>query len=194
MILEGVVTTHDARGLLNVAPMGPIVDASISTLLLRPFKTSRTYANLKQQPHGVFHVVDDVLLLAEAAIGEPRLPLDTMPAETIDGTVLRDACRWYEFEIEEFDDQHERTTLTARVRHRGRLRDFFGFNRAKHAVVEAAILATRVNLLTAEDILHQLDALAAPVEKTAGEREREAFELLTNYITGNLRKKGSQSR
>ena len=35
-------------------------------------------------------------------------------------------------------------------------REFFGFNRAKHAVLEAAILATRVELLPADEILSEL--------------------------------------
>jgi len=38
-------------------------------LRLRPFQTSTTFHNLKRQRAGVFHVVDDVLLLARAAIG-----------------------------------------------------------------------------------------------------------------------------
>ena len=182
MICEGIVTTHDPLGRLNVAPMGPIVDESMSTLLFRPFKTSRTYRNLREDPHGVFHVVDDVLLLAEAAIGQPREPIPTRPATQITGSVLESACRWYEFEIVRFDDSGERTNLEARVLHAGRLRDFFGFNRAKYAVLEAAILATRVHLLERGEVLRQLDELAILVEKTGGEREREAFGLVRGYV------------
>jgi len=62
MILEGIVTSLDQHGKLNVAPMGPIVDETFDTLVLRPFRTSRTYENLTARPYGVFHVVDDVLL------------------------------------------------------------------------------------------------------------------------------------
>ena len=56
MILEGIVTSLDNAGELNVAPMGPIVDEAMSTILLRPFQTSRTYRNLKEHPQGVLHV------------------------------------------------------------------------------------------------------------------------------------------
>src|SRR6478752_5534400 len=69
MILEGIVTSLDAGGALNVAPMGPIVDESMSRLRLRPYQSSRTYRNLKATGCGVLHVVDDVLLIARAAIG-----------------------------------------------------------------------------------------------------------------------------
>ena len=185
MILEGIVTTQNDRGEINVAPMGPIVDPSMSSLRLRPFKTSTTYQNLKQRPEGVFHVVDDVLLLARAAIGQLDDPGELLAAEVIDGVVLESACRWYEFRIEEFDDTEERTDLLARVVHTGRRRDFFGFNRAKHAVLEAAILATRVHLLDRREILDQFAALEIPVEKTAGPPEREAFELLKRYVEEN---------
>jgi hypothetical protein len=182
MILEGIVTTLNSRGEINVAPMGPVVDESMETLRLRPFKTAQTYRNLKERPCGVFHVVDDVLLLARGAIGRWDKPPATFPATKVDGVVLEDACRWYEFVVDEFDDVPERTNLAARVVHAGRLRDFFGFNRAKHAVVEAAILATRLHLIGSQEILNQMESLRSQVEKTAGPREKEAFELLVDYV------------
>jgi hypothetical protein len=182
MILEGIVTTLNSRGEPNVAPMGPIVDPSMETLRLRPFKTSQTYQNLKRQPCGVFHVVDDVLLLARAAIGEWDSQPSMFPAARVAGVVLNDACRWYEFTIEEFNDTEDRTNLLARVVHTGRLRDFFGFNRAKHAVVEAAILTTRLHILDRGEIDEQMERLRVLVEKTAGPREREAFQLLVDSI------------
>lgn len=178
MILEGLVTTLDESGRLNVAPMGPIVDESMDRLILRPFRTSQTYRNLKARPEGVFHVTDDVLMLARAAIGRLDDSPETFPAEKVAGRVIASACRWYEFTIDHFDDAAERTTLAATVVHRGRLRDFFGFHRARHAVLEAAILATRLHLLEKEEITAEFARLKIPVEKTAGPREREAFELL----------------
>jgi len=182
MILEGIVTTRNPEGTTNVAPMGPIVDAAITRLTLRPFQTSTTYANLKRTRVGVLHVTDDVLLLARAAIGCLETPPDMFPASTIAGDVLADACRWHEFRVVSLDDSAERTIIEAEVVHVGRLRDFFGFNRAKHAVVEAAILATRVHLLPLDDIRRQLDALRAPVEKTAGPQEREAFAMIERFV------------
>ena len=73
-----------------------------------------------------------------------RRPLRmTRPADVVAGRILLDACRYYEFRVVELDDREDRTTIVAETVAQGRLRDFFGFNRAKHAVVEAAILATR---------------------------------------------------
>ena len=150
--------------------------------MLRPFQSSRTYQNLKQHPCGVFHVVDDVLLLARAAIGALLEHPEYFPAEKIDGRVLKAACRWYEFEIDACDDSQPRVTIEARVVHCGRLRDFFGFNRAKHAVVEAAILATRTHLIPAAELAGDFERLRVIVEKTAGPQEREAFALLEAYV------------
>jgi hypothetical protein len=186
LILEGIVTTLNADGTLNVAPMGPIVDPSLRTLHLRPFTTSHTYANLERTRCGVFHVVDDVLLLARAAIDRWELPPETLPAERVAGRVLSAACRWYEFEIEQLLTTGSRADLTAKVVHSGRLRDFFGFNRAKHAVLEAAILATRVHILAPGDLRRQMTELRVQVDKTAGTQEREAFELLSRYINEHI--------
>jgi hypothetical protein len=190
MILEGIVTSLDQNDELNVAPMGPIVDEAFTTLVLRPFRTSRTYQNLKFRPYGVFHVVDDVLLLARAATGKLSTVPDHFAAERIAGRVLSSACRWYEFEIDACDDSHERTEMQARVVHRGRLRDFFGFNRAKHAVLEAAILATRLHLVPSEKIIEEFQRLRVIVDKTAGPRELEAFELLEQHARSVHRQSG----
>lgn len=182
MILEGIVTTKNVDGTTNVAPMGPIVDAGMTRLTLRPFQTSTTYANLKRTGCGVLHVTDDVLLLAEAAIGRLAAPPAMFPAKVVDGLVVADACRWYEFRVTSLDDTAERTVIEAAVVHTGRLRDFFGFNRAKHAVLEGAILATRLQLLPIEEVRRQLAILRVLVEKTAGPREREAFALLERFV------------
>ena len=187
MILEGIVTSLNAAGELNIAPMGPIVDESLTWLRLRPFQTSQTYRNLTAHPQGVFHVVDDVLLLAKAAIGKLDSLPETFAAEKVTGRVLASACRWYEFEIESLDATQDRTDIRVRVVYVGRLRDFFGFNRAKHAVLEAAILATRLHLLPREEIERQLAALRSPVEKTAGPNELAAFQLVCDHVADHFR-------
>ncbi len=190
MILEGIVTTADA-GAPHVAPMGPRVvlaaDGAFGRFLLRPFRTSRTYANLRAHPEGVLHVTDDVLLLARAAVD--RLdPLPPMrPAEHVRGWVLTEACRYHEFRVLSCDESEERAAFDCAVVHTGRLRDFFGFNRGKHAVVEAAILATRTALLPAEEIAAEYRRLAVLVSKTGGPQEKEAFALLQGYVEERAR-------
>lgn len=189
MILEGVVTTLDPQGGLNVAPMGPKVEGTLDRFVLRPFKTSTTFGNLKANGEGVLHVTDDVLLLARTAIGLPVDP-ETRPAEVVRGRILADACRYYEFRVVELDDREDRSTIVVETVAQGRLRDFFGLNRAKHAVVEAAILATRVDFLPLKEILADYRKLAVLVEKTGGKAEEEAFALLRDYVLERSRRRG----
>ena len=191
-ILEGIVTTRSADGSVNVSPMGPIVDDALDRLWLRPFQTSTTYRNLKRTGRGVFHITDDVELLAQAAVGQPSpLPRFTQsPAG--DELILAEACRWYAFEIESLDDAEERTSIVARVTDRGRLREFLGFNRAKHAVLEAAILATRLHLLGAQEILAEFDRLQVAVDKTGAAAEQRAMAFLRAHVAQVASQAGQQ--
>jgi hypothetical protein len=149
---------------------------------LRPFPTAQTYQNLRSHGEGVLHVTDDVLLLAKAAVG-PVVPApELLPASQVRGFVLAGACRYYEFRVVSIDDSEPRVRIEAEVAHSGRLRDFYGFNRAKHAVVEAAILATRIHLLPREEIEAEFRKLGVIVTKTGGSQEREAFEFLGRYV------------
>jgi hypothetical protein len=185
VILEGLVTTVGPGGDLNIAPMGPKVDPAgdLRRFVLRPFRDSTTYRNLAAHGEGVFHVTDDVLLLARSAIGEPiEESTPTRPAEAVAGRVLVGACRYHEFRVVERDERDERTTLVVETVAEGRLRDFFGLNRAKHAVVEASILATRTSLLPLGEIFDDYRRLAPLVEKTGGPAEREAFLILNRYL------------
>jgi len=185
VILEGIVTTLSLDGALNIAPMGPHVepDLGLDRFVLRPFRSSTTYQNLRSRGEGVFHVTDDVLLLAQTAIGVvPQPPPRTGPANVVNGQILLDACRYHEFRVVELDEREDRATIAVETVSQGRIRDFFGFNRAKHAVVEAAILATRTDWLPLGEILDEFRKLAVPVDKTGGPRERAAFTLLHRHV------------
>lgn len=186
MILEGIVTTLSPEGAVNIAPMGPRVEAGWDRFLLRPFPTSQTYRNLKAHGEGVLHVTDDVLLLARAAVGPVEPPPALAPAGRVRGFFLQDACRYYEFRITALDEREERVRMTAEVVGSGRLRDFFGFNRAKHAVVEAAILATRTDFLPAAEIEAEYRRLAVLVDKSGGPQEHEAFAFLRDHVARAL--------
>ena len=188
MILEGVVTTMSPSGVLNIAPMGPKLgpDLGLRRFELRPFRTSTTFQNLKTRREGVFHVTDDVLLMAQSAIGhEFDPPPELHPAQMVNGWILAGSCRYHEFKVVEFDDQLERARIIAETVHEGRIRDFLGFNRAHHAVVEAAILATRTAFLPREEILAQFDRLGVIVSKTGGRAKDLAFHILHEHVCRN---------
>lgn len=187
MILEGLVTTLSATGEVNIAPMGPKVDIDAATgelrqFNLRPYRSAKTFANLMAHGEGVLHVTDDVLLLARSAVGLLDPQPDLVPAMRVRGWVLADTCRYYEFRVVARDDQSERARFEVEVVYTGRVRDFFGFNRAKHAVLEAAILATRTAFLPRAEIEAEYRKLAILVEKTGGPQEHAAFALLRQYV------------
>ena len=181
-ILEGVVTTLNDDRSVNISPMGPIVDAPMQQFVLRPFRSSTTYKNLKRDGRAVFHVTDDVELIAQSAVGQPQPTPKLIPTPAVDGMRLADACRWYALEVVSLEDRDEPARIVARTVEQGRQRDFFGFNRAKHAVLEAAILATRIHLLPTDEIAAALDRLAPLVQKTGGAPEHRAFAFLRDYI------------
>jgi hypothetical protein len=184
ILLEGIVTTLNADGSTHIAPMGPVVDVVFERLLLRPYCTSTTYQNLRRTRRGVLHVTDDVDLFAHAAVGQLKQLPKMISATAIDGQIIADACRWYAFRVDSIDDRQERTEVAASVIDHGRIRDFLGFNRAKHAVIEAAIMATRLRFMCADAVRTDLERLAVIVEKTGGHQERSAFAFLQEYMAG----------
>lgn len=181
MILEGIVSTVAPDGSPHAAPMGPSMPTRPpwESFVLRPFTSSATWANLNRAPRGVLHVTDDPLQLARAALGHPLGPWER--ARATDAWRLADACRWIEFEITGQSVEGARGTMTARVVADEPGRPFFGFNRASHAVVEAAILATRVHLISREEIYAEIARLRPLVEKTGAEAHHEAFALLERH-------------
>jgi hypothetical protein len=189
VILEAIVTTLSPEGTLNVAPMGPKLGTEPRRFLLRPYRTSTTYRNLKAIGEGVLHVTDDVLLLARSAIGIfPEPP--TRPASVVRGRILDAPGRHHEFRVIALDDRSDRTTILIESVAEGRQGDLFGLNRAKHAVVEAAILATRLDFLPPAEVLAEYGKLAVLVEKTGGPDERLAFGLLAQYARTMARSRG----
>ena len=103
MILEGIVTSIGENGDVNVAPMGPIIDAQMQRLVLRPFTSSTTYRNLKRTGQGVLHVTDDVGMLARAAVGKLEPSPEMIPSPQVEGRILTGACRWYAFRVTSLD-------------------------------------------------------------------------------------------
>jgi len=178
LIIESIVTTVSPDGVVNVAPMG--VEWGEDTIVLKPFLDTATYRNLVASPDAVVNITDDVRLFARAAISNPQ-PL-TVPADVVRGVVLEDVCSWREVRVERIDSTPPRARAAARVVHRGTRREFVGFNRARHAVLEAAIYATRLHLLSRDTIQQEFDRLQIIVDKTAGANEHEAMTLLTEFV------------
>ncbi len=179
MILEGLVTTTGADGRPHLAPMGPRVSADFTHLILRPFPTSQTGRNLLRHGEGVFHITDDAALIARSSIGLLTEMPPTRSASAIRGFVLMDCCRSYEFVVRSAETTQERFVLDAEVVAAATDREFVGFNRARHALLEAAIFATRFHLLPTDEIEREFAKLSTIIAKTGDEPERSAMVDLT---------------
>jgi hypothetical protein len=182
LIVECIVTSMDGAGAVNFAPMG--VEWGEEAIVLKPYLETTTFRNVRATGAAVVNLTDDIYLLAQSAISSPQFAWS--PAAVVPGAVLDAACSWREVEVTALDDTPPRSRVTARVLHRGVRREFIGFNRARHAVLEAAILATRVHLLPAGEIRAELDRLRVPVEKTAGPRELDAWAMVRDFIVARL--------
>lgn len=171
MILEGLVTTTDADGRPHLAPMGPTVNADFTRLLLRPFPTSQTGRNLLRHGEGVFHITDDAALIARSAAGLLKDVPATREAVKVRGFVLLDCCRSYEFVVRSIDTSQTRFELDAEVVASAVHREFVGFNRARHALLEAAIVATRFHLIPETEIAAEFDKFGTIIAKTGDAAE-----------------------
>lgn len=184
MVIETVVTTLDEAGEPNFAAMGVVWSGE--TIIIRPFTNTRTYKNLTRMGEAVVNVTDNVLIFAKSALSRERF--DCMPATRVRGVVLRDTCYWREVSVKEVvlprgdGPGAGRADVVTRVVGGGEVRQFGGLCRAKHAVVEASILASRLRFLPREEILGELTRLDALVEKTGGREEREAMEFIRAHV------------
>ena len=190
MIIESILTTLDEAGRVNIAPMG--VEWGDEHLVLKPFLETTTFHNVSATRVAVINTTDDVVIFARTAIGAAEFP--THPATRVRGVVLDAACSWREIEVVSIDATPPRSRIETRVVHHGTQREFIGFNRARSAVLEAAILSTRTHLLPAEEILAGFERLQVIVDKTAGPREREAMALLDTYVRDTLHAPASRAR
>ncbi|MCC9602545.1 DUF447 family protein [Stieleria sp. JC731] len=206
------MTTIDHAGQVNIAPMGPLVQFPdrLKTVgdqdpgfLLRPYEGSRTFRNLMQTGRATIHLTDDALLIAKAAIGpieSPERLVGRKAIQTDSSTehaefshaVLNDCHRWFAVEVESMVQSPPRYEMSCKLLSQAIQGPFIGFNRAKHAVIEAAILATRVGILDDDDIRRQLESLRSPIDKTAGDDEFKAWELIQDYIGQKLSKQPSR--
>ena len=180
MIIETIITTMDASGAVNIAPMGVEWTGGEEPPVLKPFLETATYRNVSATRVAVVNLVDVVRVFAHAAISNPEYPM--VPAVVVRGVVLEAACSWRELEVRTIDSTPPRSRIETVVVHGGVRREFIGFNRARHAVLETAIYATRVHMLARQFLESELSRLQVIVDKTAGPAEHEAMALLADYI------------
>jgi len=174
MIRESIITTLSAAGAPHIVPMGVIWREGAP--ILAPFHPSRTLENLREHPYAVINHTDDVRVFAGGVTGRRDWPV--RPAQTIRGVVLEGALSHQEIEVATVEEDPVRPRFRCRVVNEAGHAPFRGFNRAQAAVIEGAILISRLELLPLEKIEREMAYLAVAVEKTAGPIEQEAWAWL----------------
>lgn len=176
--IEVVFSTLDEDGRPNFAPMG--VTWGEKELIVRPFRNTDTYSNLMATSCGVANVTDNVLLFAQSTLSDPIFP--HFDARQVRSVVLKDVCYWHEVIVTEVSGGDMQAEIRCRVVGQGWQRDFLGFNRAKNAVIEAAILATRLHLHDQAEVQAAYRRYQEIVDKIGGNQEREAMRYLRDYV------------
>lgn len=189
-IYETVVTTVDAAGTPHVAPMGARYRTRAdgrAGVVLMPFKPSTTLDNIVATGGAVLNIVTDTRVFATCVTGrrDPAL-LRLQPALQVAGQRLDCALRHLELALAEQQDDAQRPVLQLAVVHVAEHAPFIGLNRAQAAVIEAAVLVSRLHLLPAEKVLREMAYLQIAVDKTASAGEHEAWGWLRAAVDAHL--------
>lgn len=178
MIYETLVTTVAADGVVHCAPMGAQHDGD--EVVLMPFRPSTTLDNILASGCAVLNTTTDVRIFAGCVTGRREWP--TVPAEQIAGRRLAAALAHVELRLLRCDDDAQRPVL-----HLGRVVEcnhaaFPGFNRAQAAVIEAAVLVSRLHMLAPDKVDRELVYLQIAIDKTAGPAELEAWRWICDAV------------
>jgi uncharacterized protein len=184
LIHECVVTTLTTEGRPHVAPLGLIEEGEY--WIAAPFRPSTTLFNLEHNPKFTASFTDDARIFAGLVTGTRNFPLADI--EGWPAPRLSAALAHAELEVERVEEDALRPRFFCRVKHTQAHRPFLGMNRARAAVLEAAILATRLDRLSREKIDSEIAYLRIAIDKTAGEAEREAWEMVMAKIAAHLEK------
>ena len=183
MIREVILTTLSPEGVPHLAPMGVHV-LEDGGYLVMPFRPSRTLDNLFATQTAVMNYVDDVRIFAGCLTGRRDWPV--VPTEHITGVRLADALGHVEMVLERYEDDPVRVRFYCRKIHESVHRPFQGLNRAQAAVLEAAILVSRLDRLPVERIRSEIEYLTIAIEKTAGPLEKEAWDWLMARVDHHI--------
>lgn len=178
MIYETIVTSMDAQGLPHIAPFG--IREQGGLVVIAPFRPSATLDNLLMNRSAVVNYTDDVRIFAGALTGRTQWAM--YAAKNIKGYVLDAALAHRELELVEIREDTQRPQLSFKAVHEETHAAFKGFNRAQAAVIELAILVSRLHMLPMEKIEAEITYLEIAIHKTAGERELQAWSWLMERI------------
>ena len=178
MIHEVIVTTQYEDGNTHIAPMG--IRHENQHYIISPFKPSATLDNIQREKHAVINHVNDVRVFAGCLTGRKNWPL--IDCDKIIGKRLECALSHLELQLDYIQEDELRPSFYMQLIHSHNHKPFTGFNRAQSAVLELAILVSRLDMLPEEKIRNELQYLTIAIEKTAGEHEQTAWQWLIDKV------------
>lgn len=184
MIFETIITTVDLAGEPHIAPFGVRYEGDL--VIIAPYKPSTTLDNILATKCAVMNLADDVRVFAAALtnrkIGELVSIHTASQANKAKGFRLADCLVHVELELVEMRDDATRPQLFMQKMAEFNHKPFTGFNRAQAAVIELAVLVSRLRILPKDKIMLEIEYLKIAMDKTAGEREMQAWSWLTEAI------------
>ena len=178
MIFETIITSIDADGNPHVKPFGVHYEAHL--IVISPYKPSTTLANILATNYAVMNLTDDVRIFAGALTNRQAWQL--VQVSKIKGYRLADCLVHVELELVEVRDDAVRPQLVMQKIASQNHHPFAGFNRAQAAVIELAVLVSRLRMLPREKIQIEIEYLQIAIDKTAGEREKQGWDWLIEKI------------
>lgn len=178
MIYETIISSVDPEGQVHVTPFGITMQDDL--VVIAPFKPSTTLANILATQAAVVNLTDDVRVFAGALTKRQTWPL--LAADKVPGFRLADVLAHKELTLVKVEDDAVRPKLFMKIVHEKQHQAFQGFNRAQAAVIELAVLVSRLKMLPMEKITQEMSYLTIAIEKTAGPRELEAWGWLVEAV------------
>ncbi len=150
-------------------------------IILAPFRPSVTLDNVIATRAAVLNFTIDVRIFA-GCVTHCATDWPTVAASRVPSVRLAESLAHAELELDELRDDAERPVLVMKCVHRENHAPFAGFNRAQSAVVEGAILVSRLFMLPADKVDREMAYLQFAIDKTAGDNERTAWSWLVAAI------------
>lgn len=181
-IRETILTTVNKAGKVHIAPLGIIAEGD--GWVIAPFRPSTTLDNLAEVPFAVANYTDDVRIFAGCLTGRkdwPTVTVDACPVPRLQAALAHSVLRVVNFNDDGVRPRHSCSVLAEETH-----APFTGLNRARAAVLELAILVSRLHMLARDKIEAELAYLRIAIEKTAGPEELEAWAWLMEKVTAHF--------
>ena len=182
-ISEVIVTTKSGAGAPNAAPIGLITqrtEADTTSYSVKLYRGSQTLANVLETRTLAANVTDDVVAFVTAAFTDVHAAdftvYEAMP-------VLKEANAWIIFSVTSEAEYAEYFRFLLRpVRIKITRKVVKAMNRGRNAVLEAAVIATRIHRAQNErakaEMQEQIKKYRELVKKCGGPREHAAMSIL----------------